>query len=223
MGYAVLCDFDGTVTEKDTTVTVFNRFIKGDWKIFNERLDRGEITLEQCIREQFSMIKAPRSVILSEVDLDIPFRSGFEELVHFCNHDRAPIVIVSAGLDFVINHLLEARGLEGRAGVCAARTRFTGDGIDIDPVEPHDGESTDFKRDLVDYYKGEKHFVFFVGDGMSDKGAVRGADYVFAIEGSRLAEFCRDEGIDHQVISDFNEVIAKIRETKRQSYALMND
>jgi 2-hydroxy-3-keto-5-methylthiopentenyl-1-phosphate phosphatase len=72
MDIAVLCDFDGTITEKDTTVTVFNKFIKGNWKTFNERLDRGEITLEQCIREQFSMIKAPRSVILREADWTSP-------------------------------------------------------------------------------------------------------------------------------------------------------
>ena len=214
MGYAVLCDFDGTITEEDTTVTVFNKFIKGDWKTFNEQLDRGEITLEQCIREQFSMIKAPRSAILNEAELDIPFRSGFEELVHFCNDSRVPVEIVSAGLDFVINHLLEVRGLEGKAKVCAARTRFTGDGIEIDPVELHDGESVDFKRDLVEYYKDKKYFVFFIGDGMSDKGAVRGADYVFAIKGSRLAEFCRNEGIEHQEIGDFKEVTAKIREMK---------
>jgi 2-hydroxy-3-keto-5-methylthiopentenyl-1-phosphate phosphatase len=214
MDIAVLCDFDGTVTEKDTTVTVFNKFVDGDWRIFNERLDRGEITLEQCIREQFSMIKAPRSAILREAELDIPFRPGFEELVNYCNDNRVPVEIVSAGLDFVVNHLLQARGLGGMARVCAARTRFTGDGIEIDPMELHDEESVDFKRDLVDHYKSRKYFVFYVGDGMSDKGAVGSADYVFTIKGSRLTEFCRNEGIEHQEIGDFKEVTAKIREMK---------
>ncbi len=214
MDIAVLCDFDGTITETDTTVIVFNKFINGDWKIFNEQLDRGEITLEQCIREQFSMIKAPESVILDEAELDVSFRSGFEELVNFCNDNRVSIEIVSAGLDFVINHLLEVRGLEGKARVCAARTRFTSDGIEIDSIELHDGKSIDFKRDLVDYYKDKKYFVLFIGDGMSDKGAVRGADYVFVIKGSRLAEFCKNEGINHQEMSDFKEVIAKIKEMK---------
>ena len=216
MDIAVLCDFDGTITEKDTTVIVFNKFINGNWKIFNEQLDRGEITLEQCIREQFSMIKAPKSVILDEAELDVPFRPGFEELVNFCTDNQVPIEIVSAGLDFVINHLLEVRGLEGKARVCAARTRFTGDGIEIDSIELHDGKSVDFKRDLVDHYKDKKYFVFFIGDGMSDKGAVRGADYVFAIKGSRLAEFCKNEGIDNQEMSDFKEVIARIKEMKHK-------
>ena len=54
MDFMILCDFDGTIAEIDTTVIVFNKFIHGNWRIFNEQLDKGEITLEQCMREQFS-------------------------------------------------------------------------------------------------------------------------------------------------------------------------
>jgi 2,3-diketo-5-methylthio-1-phosphopentane phosphatase len=212
MNFAVLSDFDGTITEIDTAVLVFNKFINGNWRIFNEQLDRGEITLEQCMREQFSMIKAPKSVILNELELDTPFRPGFEELVHFCNDNQVPFEIVSAGLDFMVNHLLEVRGLDGKTKVRAARTRFTGDGIEIDSIELYDDNSIDFKDDLVNYYKDKGYFVLFIGDGMSDKGAVRSADYVFVIKGSRLAEFCKKEGINHQELSDFLEVIARIKE-----------
>ena len=211
MDFAVLSDFDGTITEIDTAVIVFNKFINGDWRIFNEQLDRGEITLEQCMREQFSMIKAPKSLILDELELDAVFRPGFEELVHFCYDNQVLFEIVSAGLDFVINHLLEVRGLDGKTKVRAARTRFTGDGIEMDSIELHDRNSIDFKDDLVNYYKVKGYFVLFIGDGMSDKGAVRSADYVFVIKGSRLAEFCKKEGINHQEMSDFQEVIARIK------------
>ena len=36
MGLVVLCDFDGTKAEIDTTVIVFNKYINGNWRIFNE-------------------------------------------------------------------------------------------------------------------------------------------------------------------------------------------
>jgi len=209
---AVLSDFDGTITETDTTATVFNKFINGDWRIFNEQLDRNEITLEQCMREQFSMIKAPKQAILNESELDAAFRPGFEELVHFCRDNQVPFEIVSAGLDFVIGHLLEVRGLDGMIKVRAARTRFTRDGIEMDSIEFHDRNSIDFKEDLLNYYKNKGYFVLFIGDGMSDKGAARSADYVFVIKGSRLVEFCKKEGINHQEISDFQEVIARIKD-----------
>jgi 2-hydroxy-3-keto-5-methylthiopentenyl-1-phosphate phosphatase len=61
----------------------------------------------------------------------------------------------------------------------------------MDPIELHNNNSVDFKRDLVDYYKGREYFVVFIGDGMFDKEAARGADYVFTIQGSRLADSCR--------------------------------
>ncbi len=102
---AVLCDFDGTIAEIDTAVIVFNRFIDGNWKIHNERLDRGEISLEQCMRDQFRMIKTPKSVILEELDLDIASRPGFDELVQYCRDNQILFEIVSAGLDFVFHHL----------------------------------------------------------------------------------------------------------------------
>jgi len=193
MDFVILCDFDGTIAEIDTAVIVFNKFINGNWRIFNEQLDRGEITLEQCMREQFSMIKAPKSVILDELDLDVVFRPGFEVLVNFCTENQIPFEIVSAGLDFVINHLLEIRGLDGKTKVHAAKTRFTVEGIMMDPLELHDRNSIDFKEDLVKHYKYKGYSVLYIGDGMSDKGAVISADYVFVITGSRLAKFCQKE------------------------------
>jgi len=213
MDLAVLCDFDGTIAEIDTAVIVFNRFINGNWRIFNERLDRGEISLEECMREQFSMIKAPESVILDELDLDVAFRPGFEELVEYCIEYQISFEIVSAGLDFVINHLLVARGLRGTK-VHAAKTRFTEGGLAMAPLELHDSNSVDFKEDLVNRYKSKGFSVVYIGDGMSDKGAVMSADLVFAVKGSGLAEFCTVEGIDYQDVVDFHEVITVIKRMK---------
>ena len=44
-------------------------------------------------------------------------------------------------------------------------------------------------------------------DGLSDFGAVRSADFSFAIRDSKLADSCKKEGIDYKEISDFQEVI----------------
>jgi 2-hydroxy-3-keto-5-methylthiopentenyl-1-phosphate phosphatase len=63
----------------------------------------------------------------------------------------------------------------------------------------------------VNHYKDKGYSVLYIGDGMSDKGAASSADYVFVIKGSRLAEFCKTEGINHQELSDFQEVIARIK------------
>lgn len=206
---AVLCDFDGTIAEIDTAVTVFNKFIDGDWKIFNERLDRKEITLEECMREQFKMIKASKSEILSELDLDVPFRPGYRELVDYCKVNHVPFEIISAGLGFVIKHLLKARGLN-KNKVHAAETIHTENGLEMKPLELFNEDSIDFKEDLVSHMKTKGHTVLYIGDGMSDKGAVMSADFCFVVKGSRLAEFCKVEEINHIEIEDFYEVIPEI-------------
>ena len=64
------------------------------------------------------------------------------------------------------------------------------------------------------HLKDEGNYVLYIGDGMSDKGAVMSADYVFVIKGSRLAEYCRNEKIDHKEIRDFHDVISKIKEIR---------
>ena len=110
----------------------------------------------------------------------------------------------------MIAHLLEVRGLSGTK-VHAAKTRFTDEGLVMDSLELYDSNSIDFKEDLVNFYKDKGYSVGYIGDGMSDKGAVTSADYIFVIKGSRLAEFCKTEGINHQEIRDFKEVIARIK------------
>ena len=45
-GLAVLCDFDGTITLTDTLEYVLRKFAVGDWRSFDEKYERGEITLQ---------------------------------------------------------------------------------------------------------------------------------------------------------------------------------
>jgi 2-hydroxy-3-keto-5-methylthiopentenyl-1-phosphate phosphatase len=55
--------------------------------------------------------------------------------------------------------------------------------------------------------KGQK--VVYVGDGLSDKCAVREAELVFA-KGD-LSRFCEKEGIRHHLFSDFGDVCQILR------------
>jgi 2-hydroxy-3-keto-5-methylthiopentenyl-1-phosphate phosphatase len=52
--------------------------------------------------------------------------------------------------------------------------------------------------------------VIFIGDGLSDFQAVGKADYLFVIDGSKLAVKSREEGIQHEEIVDFSQVIQRI-------------
>lgn len=106
MSYVVLCDFDGTIVDIDTAVFVLERFADPAWKVYDEQFEKGEITLEECLKKQFATVKASRRQIEKELNGAVNLRRGFQELVNYCSRRRIPVVIASAGLDFVIDYLL---------------------------------------------------------------------------------------------------------------------
>jgi 2-hydroxy-3-keto-5-methylthiopentenyl-1-phosphate phosphatase len=56
---AVLIDFDGTITMRDSSELVLRRFADERWLIYDDMMDRGEIGLEDCMKQQFALVHEP--------------------------------------------------------------------------------------------------------------------------------------------------------------------
>ena len=210
MKNVVLCDFDGTITSMDSCEIVLNRFAKGEWERYDEQLLRGGISLEECMRKQFQMIKASRAMILHVLENYIFFRPNLKELVNYCRVKHIPFIIVSGGLDFVVRHFLKKNELDNYVEVVAAKTKFIEDNIELEYPKKLFDNSVDFKEDLVKKYKNEGFRVIFIGDGLSDFQAVGKADFIFVVADSRLAAKCREERIQHEEFADFSQVAQRI-------------
>lgn len=208
----VLCDFDGTIVNLDTGEFVLRRFAHGDWRVLEDQLDRHEITLEECIRGQFSLVSVPESLIVEEVERVASFRPKFGSLVDCCMAHDLRLIVVSAGLDFCIRHLLDRNGWLGSMEVRAPRAKCTPSGIQLTFPKLDNQESENFKDDSVRSCKKQGKRVIYVGDGSADFQAVKNADFPFAVQGSKLSQICRDEGVPHQEIADFSKVITTINE-----------
>ena len=211
MNLVVLCDFDGTITTVDTAEWVLARFAQGDWRVFDRQFEKGEITLEECLNSQFSLVKASKKQILHELKDIVVFRSNFKKLAKYCKESHIPLMIVSAGLDFIINYFLELNSCSDLVEVCAAKTSFTGSGIKFVFPTLFDRTSDNIKDDAIRRCKSHNRRAIYVGDGLADYGAAKVADYSFAIEGSRLAKLCRGRGVQCRTIIDFQEIIEAIR------------
>ena len=210
-GLAVLCDFDGTVTLTDTLEYVLRKFAVGDWKSFDERYERGEISLQECLRSQGRLVRTPEMVLVAEMERVTSFRPNFDKLVQYCRNNKLPLVTVSAGLDFVIRDLLRMKGWNNLVRLSAAKAECTLEGIRFTFPRLHDKTSLSIKDDLVKYHKTKGRRVAYVGDGIWDIHALKEADHRFAIKGSRLAELCRRQGIPAREVSDFLEVVRAIQ------------
>jgi len=211
MNLVVLCDFDGTITTIDTAEWVLARFAQGDWRVFDRQFEKGEITLEECLNRQFSLVRTSKKQILLELKNIVVFRPNFKRLAEYCKENHVPLMIVSAGLDFIIKHFLELNNCSDLVEVCAAKTSFSRNGIKFVFPPLLDITSNNIKDDAVRRCKSQNQEVIYVGDGLADYDAAKVADYSFAIEGSRLAKLCREHGIPCRTITDFREIIEAIR------------
>jgi len=207
----VLCDFDGTITDADTAQFVLCTFARGDWRAIEALFEKGEITLEEGLRRQFSLVNASREQMLNALEGVANLRPGFEEFARYCKNRGIPLVIVSAGLDFVIKHFLEAKNLKNLVTVYAPKSRISADGIEFKFPRRYYRKSVDFKHDLVRHYKSQGFKVIFIGDGNADFASAKEANLAFAIKGSRLEELCKKEKIPFISISSFKEVLESIR------------
>ena len=211
MNLVALCDFDGTVTKIDTAEWVLAKFAQGDWRQFERQFEKGEIRLEECLNKQFSLVKASEEQILEELKKVVSFRPNFKKFGEFCRQNSIPLIIVSAGLDFVIKHFLQANNCLDLVEVCAAKTTFSSEGIKFTFPALFDNSSDNFKHDMVKHYKSQNKKVMYIGDGLADYAGAKDADFAFVIEGSRLAKLCKTRGIPCKSITDFQEIMEAIR------------
>ena len=204
---AVLCDFDGTITVQDTAEWILDKHAAGDWRALDDCYVQGKISLLECMRDQFALVKADRPILLKELDHEIALRKGFAELVDTCIENEADVFVVSAGLDFVIDHFLKRLGVDEKVSVYSART-FDDDGhigFEFPPlIMP--GAKT-FKDDLVLQCRRKGFQVTYFGDGMPDTEACVISDHRFAVRNRRLETELKKRRLAYHSFEQFLEVV----------------
>ena len=211
MKVTILCDFDGTITEKDTGVVALDNYSKGDWLYYESLIEEGKITLEECIKAQFGLLRGKKKVILETVEKEVSFRKGFKEFKDFCIRNSIPLVILSAGLDFIIHHYMKKVDPEGKIPIYSPKTHFNNGKVSITFPEKLSEDSKNFKTDIAMKYKRESDKIIYIGDGLSDYEAVRVVDFSYVVEGTKLAEQCINENISHKTFSTFYEIIKELK------------
>ncbi len=201
----IQCDFDGTITEDDASFYLLDAYAEGDWRSILKEYKEGRITVGEFNTRAFAMIKADESTLLSKLDENVRVRPGFRELLDYCAYRGFRFVIVSNGLQFYVEAILRALGIDG-VEAHAATNAFRPDGIRVQYVAP-DGRVLDdgFKEAYMKLYLSEGYRVIYVGNGTSDSYASRHAHVVFAT-GDLLTYYLR-HGLDCIPFEDLTEVV----------------
>jgi 2-hydroxy-3-keto-5-methylthiopentenyl-1-phosphate phosphatase len=205
----VLCDFDGTLTPFIVTEYLYKIFA-GCGLEFAERWERGEISTMEEMESTFATVTASREEMesdLAKVDL-VPGASNF---ISFCQERGYSFAIVSDGLKWYIEYILQQHGIED-IKIIAGQIHFQPDGFRFsypwyDPEIPMRATS---KPTIIRRYQERGSRVAFVGDGTSDYEVVGVADLIYARR--QLAEYCQLKGIAAIEFTDFFDLLAKWQE-----------
>ena len=134
-------------------------------------------------------------------------RGGFRELAAYCSANDIELAIVSHGLDFYVEALLENADLKHlpyfavQTGERQGRPTFEYNFAREDcPWSPGN-----CKCHVVEEYQERGHRVLYAGDGLSDTCPARLADFVFARDG--LLSFCQAQGLPHRELEDFHVIL----------------
>lgn len=210
--WTILCDFDGTISKKDVTDALLNRFGMHGYEELEASWENGTIGSRLCLEGQIALLdmnEADLTTLLDDIEID-PWFPAFVQLARKLS---IPVIIVSDGLDRAIHHILKRHGLDdlpvhANHLVQVADRRWQLEfphfsaGCTKASAHCKCASSTQFRA-------GDRK-ILFIGDGSSDFCASAKADYVLAK--SRLVDFCRDNNIDHSVMNNFRQAIHHLEE-----------
>jgi 2,3-diketo-5-methylthio-1-phosphopentane phosphatase len=207
--YIVLCDFDGTVSTTDVGNRMFARFAADGWEGVVQRWKDGEIGSRDCLAAECQLARATPEQV-REFALTREIDPHFKPFERFCRDRGVEVVILSDGLDFYIDLLLEKYGL-AHLPRCANHLEFRGDRLI--PGFPYFElgclQCGNCKGYHVHHYQQQGRTVIYIGDGFSDRCGVREADHVFAT--GDLLRYCQEQGIAHHPFDDFQDILRAVQ------------
>jgi 2-hydroxy-3-keto-5-methylthiopentenyl-1-phosphate phosphatase len=200
----VQCDFDGTITVGDVSFQILDEFTGNSWRVLLQEYMQGKTSVNRFNATVFSKVKADKVTLDRFVCKNAVIRPGLSELLKTCRELGFRFVIVSNGMMFYIDAILNMLGLNGLEFV-AARANFKADGIEA-WYEGPDGKSIEdgFKEAYARDFLKQGYRVIYIGNGSSDFPPARMCSHIFSID--NLTASCKAAGVAHTPFTDLHQV-----------------
>lgn len=205
----IFSDFDGTITERDVIISIMERFAPPEWiEIKNKILYERAITLKDGVEKLFSLIESnKKNEITDFIKEKVKLREGFEDFLSFCEKEKIEFNVLSGGLDFHIEPVLEK--FRNKLKIFCNKANFNSKNIKIDyEYLPKDcslcGDCGFCKIEVIEKYPKEKFTRILIGDSLTDLAASKVVDIVFAR--GDLIKYLEQEKISYIPFQTFYEV-----------------
>jgi len=198
----VFCDFDGTITAEETFVGMLKTFTPELSAQLLPRLYDRSLTLKAGVRQLLESIPSRRYDDIVEFALQQPIRPGLKEFLDFLAAHSIPFVVISGGLQGMVEAVLAREGLLKQVKAIAA-VNLTRDSQFLEVFSHYEGETELIaKVAVMNLHPAEQTIA--IGDSVTDINMALQADIVFARD--RLQTYLDAEGKAYLPWSDFFEI-----------------
>lgn len=215
----IVCDFDGTVTARDTNSELARRFAPDRYAAIEGKLARREVSVRETLAHEFEGLGVPLATLV-EAALEVPVRPGFRELVERARAAGGDVVLLSSGFRQIIEPILAREDMADLVQLLANDIDETPAGARIRwrelPMCAVCGEHCK-RHEVAQLRAGLLHDartfeqLVFVGDGFSDRCGADVADRIFARDS--LSTWLDAQGVDWEGWADFHDIAAALQLT----------
>lgn len=203
----ILCDFDGTVSVKDTV----NRLVQdhvtsSEWLIYLNRYLRGEIGSRLVYEGIAPLLRMSPEDLEHFVREHAELDAHFPAFLQWTRRNHIDVKIVSDGFDATIHTLFRHHGIKGLE--VFANSLMFGENRQVVIQSPHAnpscGRCGTCKLEILRRFRSMYDRIILIGDGHSDYHAATEADGVLALQD--LFVYCVTRDIPAIRIDGFREV-----------------
>jgi 2-hydroxy-3-keto-5-methylthiopentenyl-1-phosphate phosphatase len=196
----IFCDFDGTITVKETFVAVLKHFAPQLSGQLIPQMYARELTLREGVRRILESIPSSRYPEVLEFTRCETIRPGFTELLDFLEAQKVPLVVISGGLRGMVEvvlgelipriHALHAVDIDTSGEYFQVNSEFEG------------GTELVAKVQVMEKYLVDEKIA--IGDSLTDLNMALETPIVFARD--RLAQYLEEHQKPYIPWQDFLEV-----------------
>lgn len=198
---AIYCDFDGTITKKDSVNGFFQMFAHESWKEYEKLWIEGKISSRENAINQVKLLNNISQKQLDDYISAIEIDDYFLDFVDFVKSKKLKLTILSDGFDLFIQKVLERYHLN----IPYYANKFTFIDGKFNIEFPYYNVNCDKKAGMCKCQKVKEAKFCYIGDGTSDLCIATKADFLFATK--NLHKYCKENYIKHSHFNSFRNII----------------
>lgn len=196
----VFCDFDGTITVKETFEAMLRHFAPEVSEQLIPQMYARKLSLRDGVRQIMAKIPSSRYSEIIEFTRGQPMRAGLIELLDFLDDRNVPLVVVSGGLRGMVEVVLGEMVNRVR-NIHAMDIDISGEYLNV--ISKYEGDTELVaKVQVIAEYDVEKPIA--IGDSLTDLNMALYAPIVFARD--RLAKYLDEHQKSYIPWHDFFDV-----------------